>query len=330
MSAAPIVSVVLPVYNGARHLRESIESVLGQDFEDFELLIWDDVSGDGSWDIATGYRDRRIRCHRQSRNLGLFANLNHALDHARGEIVRLWSQDDRMKPECLAREQHFWKHHREVGMFYCRYETIDERGRRVASSLADTTPEVVSGHLADEISFNWGSMPGNISTVSLPRRVLEQVGFFDTRMRLAADFEMWVRIHETRPVGFCGERLIELRRHSGQLSQSRGSDLTFLRECREIYGVLHARLPNEMRPQRDRYSCSVHCSQYFHGAVRALLRGEPKHSWELIKEIHQWHHVGLVAVLWLVTGNTRWYRPAPVYSPRGRSELALARGPVHG
>jgi len=321
MTTPPSLSVVLPVYNGARHLRESIEGVLGQTCSDFELLVWDDASLDGSWEIARSYSDQRIRWYQQSENVGLFRNLNNALERAGGELVRLWSQDDRMKPECLEREQRFWKRHPDVGMFYCQRETIDHRGCVLNSGLGDTTPEVISGGLADEISYNWGSMPGNISTVTIPRRVLSRLGLFDLRMSLAADFAMWVRIQEKYSIGFCNEPLIQLRSHSEQLSRRRGADLVFLRECREIYRVLHERLPVETRSQRERYSRYVHCAPCFSAAVRALLRGEAKHAWKLIKEIHGWHNAGLVALLWLVTGNLRCYRPQPVYSDRSHAEL---------
>jgi hypothetical protein len=172
----------------------------------------------------------------------------------------------------------------------------------------------VSGRVADEISFNWGSMPGNISTVSLPRAVLDELGKFSTDMILASDFEFWVRVHEKYPIGFVNEQLMLLRRHRGQLSQSVGSEVVFLRECREIYRRLHGRLPSETKRARERYGRLVHCAPYFHAAVRALLRAEPGYSWSLLKEIHQWHNAALVAILWLLTANTRIYRPRAVYS----------------
>ncbi len=323
MSPEPKVSVVLPVYNGLRHLAKSIESVLGQTFADFEFLVWDDASTDGSWELIGQYRDPRITAHRQQSNLGLFPNLNQALERTRGELVRLWSQDDVMKPHCLAREQEFWHRHHQVGLFYCRREIISEDGSASHSSSEDGTPPVVSGRVADEVSFNWGSMPGNISTVTLPRVVFDDVGYFTTEMRLASDFELWIRIHEKYPVGFVNEVLMSLRCHRAQLSRSDGAELVFLRECREIYRRLHERLPSETRRARERYGRLIHCAPYVHAAVRALLRGEPGYAWSLLKDVHRWHNAALVATLWLVTANTRVYRPQPVYSGESRKALRL-------
>ena len=324
VSRKPRVSVVIPVYEGRRYLTRSIESILAQTFDDFELLVWDDHSIDGSWDLIQQYRDSRIRAHRQTTNLGLFGNLNHALEHARGELIRLWSQDDLMKPHCLLREQEFWRRHPEVGLFYCQRSAIDEYANLSGSTPEDTTPSVMAGRVADEISFNWGSMPGNISTVTLPKTVLDEVGNYTTEMSLASDFELWIRIHEKYPIGFVNEVLMSLRQHRGQLSRSTGAELVFLQECREIYGRLHERLPNETRKARERYGRLVHCAPYFHAAVRALLRAQPGYAWSLLKEIHRWHHVALVGTLWLVSANTRIYRPQPVYSADSLQALSLA------
>ena len=86
--------------------------------------------------------------------------------------------------------------------------------RENATQYPEASKNETPGSVADEISFNWGSMPGNISTVMLPRAVLEAVGPFDTEMKLAADFEMWVRIQSEYPVGFCNMVSI-LRRAAG-------------------------------------------------------------------------------------------------------------------
>lgn len=312
--AAPRVSVVLPVYNGSEFLLESITSVLTQTFEDFELLVWDDASTDGCWEIITGCADDRIVRFRQAHNRGLFTNLNDALTRARGDVVRLWSQDDRMKPGCLEREQDFLRCHAGLGFLYCQRDVIDANGRLVAHAPDDPTPAVMPGRVADDISFHWGSMPGNISTVSIPRTVLDEVGPFDTSITLAADFDLWVRIQERYPVGFCRDPLIDLRDHRAQLSRSAEAELAFCRECREIYRRLDARLPDETSAARRSYSRTVHCAQYVQAAVHAVAGGKFAYALRLLREIHQWHNVGLVVLLWMMTGNLHFYRPEPVYS----------------
>jgi glycosyltransferase involved in cell wall biosynthesis len=96
MAAVPRLTIGLPVYNGANFLAESLESLLGQSFEDFELIISDNASTDGTADICRRYekQDSRIRYVRQPRNIGLAPNHNFTVGQARGELIKWASHDD--------------------------------------------------------------------------------------------------------------------------------------------------------------------------------------------------------------------------------------------
>jgi glycosyltransferase involved in cell wall biosynthesis len=96
MHATPRLSVGLPVYNGENYLAESIEALLGQNYEDFELIISDNASTDGTADICRRYEkdDSRVRYIRQPRNIGLSPNHNYLVEHARGELFKWASHDD--------------------------------------------------------------------------------------------------------------------------------------------------------------------------------------------------------------------------------------------
>ena len=96
MSAVPRLTVGLPVYNGESYLAESLDALLGQSYEDFELIISDNASTDGTADICRRYakQDSRIRYFRQPRNIGLAPNHNFVVDQANGELVKWASNDD--------------------------------------------------------------------------------------------------------------------------------------------------------------------------------------------------------------------------------------------
>jgi len=104
MTPTPLVSVLMTAYNRAPFISSSIESVLAQTFTDFELLIVDDRSTDGTLDIARDYerRDCRIRVVVNERNLGQFGNRNQAASLARGSLLKYHDSDDLMYPHCLA------------------------------------------------------------------------------------------------------------------------------------------------------------------------------------------------------------------------------------
>src|SRR6185369_719120 len=123
------VSVILPVYNGREYLRKAIDSVLEQSYGNFELIIWDDQSKDGSNEIVAEYSDPRIRRFANPRNRGLFPTLNLAIAEAKAPLIRLWSQDDIMKRNCLEEELAFLNRYPDVGMSYCCYDMIDNKGK---------------------------------------------------------------------------------------------------------------------------------------------------------------------------------------------------------
>src|SRR5262245_238256 len=111
--ASPAISVVLPVYNGVPYIRESVRSVLTQTFTDFELLVWDDGSTDSTGEALASLRDPRVRRFTNGVNQGLFPTLNLAIAQCRGDLIRLWAQDDRMLPQCLEKETAFSERHPE-------------------------------------------------------------------------------------------------------------------------------------------------------------------------------------------------------------------------
>jgi glycosyltransferase involved in cell wall biosynthesis len=103
-SATPILTVAIPTCRGAPHLAATIDSVLGQSFADFELVIVDDNSPDDTAQVVARYRDPRIRYLCNEKNLGAQGNWNRCLDEARGTYFKLLPQDDVLMPDCLARQ----------------------------------------------------------------------------------------------------------------------------------------------------------------------------------------------------------------------------------
>jgi glycosyltransferase involved in cell wall biosynthesis len=105
VSAVPRLSIGLPVYNGERHVGEAIEALLGQTYEDFELIVSDNASTDGTSEICLGYarQDHRVRYIRQERNIGLIPNHVFVLNQARGELFKNAAHDDLYARDLLLR-----------------------------------------------------------------------------------------------------------------------------------------------------------------------------------------------------------------------------------
>lgn len=133
----PLVSIVMPVFNGERFLREALDSLLSQSFTDFELRIADNASIDATVSICLEYaaKDSRIIYHRHAENLGVFRNTEWLFRQAKGEFLMLVGDDDVYESDCLARYVERIRDRNNVILVYSDYGWIDVEGRRSESGL---------------------------------------------------------------------------------------------------------------------------------------------------------------------------------------------------
>ena len=100
----PLVSIIMSVYNEERYIQESLDSVLSQTLDNFELIIIDDCSTDKTAEMIEGYHDSRIRLYRNKENQGLTKNLNNALRYCRGDYIARMDGDDICLPQRLEKQ----------------------------------------------------------------------------------------------------------------------------------------------------------------------------------------------------------------------------------
>src|SRR5437899_10540181 len=133
--ATPRVSMAVPVYNGERYLGEALDSLLAQTYHDFELIICDNASTDGTGEIARSYAsmDERVRYVRNERNLGLAGNVKRAFQLSSGEYFRWHAADDVCAPQFLARCVAVLDRHPAVVLAYPRTKLLDADGRVTAA-----------------------------------------------------------------------------------------------------------------------------------------------------------------------------------------------------
>jgi glycosyltransferase involved in cell wall biosynthesis len=110
------VSVIMPVYNGAAHVKKAVLSILDQTYSDFELIIVDDCSSDATMDIVFSFKDSRIVVVRNSENLGLAASLNKAISISRGDYIARMDADDISLPERIQKQVSFLEEHPDIDL----------------------------------------------------------------------------------------------------------------------------------------------------------------------------------------------------------------------
>lgn len=142
----PEISVILPVYNGAKYLKEAINSIINQSFAGFELIIINDGSTDNSLNIIKSYKDDRIKLIDQQ-NTGLSAALNNGIRFAQCECIARMDQDDISHPERLEKQLEFMKNHSQCVALGCNAEIIDQDGNYIYTSNQYLNWNEIKNHL---------------------------------------------------------------------------------------------------------------------------------------------------------------------------------------
>ena len=212
-SAKPKLSVILPVYNGQQYLTEAIESVLSQSFTDFELIIINDGSTDGSGEIIKALSDARIRYFEQS-NKGLAATLNRGISLAKGEYVARQDQDDVCLPSRFEKQAAFLDANLDVGMVGTAAEIWagNERTDRFLK------------HPVDDASLTFGLLFDNHfvhSSVTIRRAVFARVGGYAEGLRQPPeDYELWSRVMREYKLANLPDVLMVYREVEGSMSRT--------------------------------------------------------------------------------------------------------------
>lgn len=175
MNIAPRLSVGLPVYNGENYLAESIDALLGQSYEDFELVISDNASTDGTAGICQRYarQDSRVRYIRQPSNIGCAPNHNFLVNQARGELFKMASHDDLYARDLLQRCIDALDEYPQVVLAHSWSAVIDEDSKikeLVAYPVATDAPRA-SDRLRSMLFDGWGDDEGGVTRMSVLRRV---------------------------------------------------------------------------------------------------------------------------------------------------------------
>jgi glycosyltransferase involved in cell wall biosynthesis len=202
----------MPVRDGAAYLAASIDSVLGQDFENFELVVVDDGSTDATADILHRYaaRDSRVVILRQERE-GLVAALNRGLAAAKAPLIARLDADDIALPVRLALQFEAMRNDSALGLLGGQAATIDETGRVIGRLTSPTRPEEIIA------SLQRGNQMIH-STVMFRRPLVAELGGFRKAFEAAEDFDLWLRISERAKIANLPDDLVHYRVHVKNVS----------------------------------------------------------------------------------------------------------------
>lgn len=195
----PRFSVIIPLYNKAPYVAKTIESVLGQTCDDYELLIIDNGSTDGSSEIVAGFTDSRIRIVRLEKNVGVSNARNNGVAMSTAPYITFLDADDWWEPTFLEEMDNLTEQYPDAGIYGTSYYIVKNSKRRAAPI------GIVENFTCGEIDYchvyaKTLCMPLTSISVCMPRTVFDETGGFPPSIKLGEDFMLWLQVALTHKV----------------------------------------------------------------------------------------------------------------------------------
>jgi len=212
----PRVSVCIPTYNYARYLPAAIDSVLAQEFGDYELIVVDNASQDETPAVLARY-GQRLRAHRNETNVGLFGNFARCLELARGGLVKFLAADDWLHPAYLAEAVALMDRHPSAAIVSGPGFYVDGDGRLYGMGTTGVfEPGLVPGPVALRAQADLLNVIGMPSNTLLRRAAVEAAGGFDERFAPAADVHLWGKLLAAHDLAWLARPRCYLRIHASK------------------------------------------------------------------------------------------------------------------
>lgn len=237
----PTVSVIIPSYNHEVYIKECIQSVLNQTFQDFEIIITDDASSDRTVEMIKEFDDERIKLFEYAENKGASVAANHCIKHSSGKYIAMLSSDDAWHPEKLEIQVMYLEQHPEIGAVFGKVEWVDETGQII---LAKNFPYADVFNVRNRSRLAWLRhffYKGNClcHPCSLVRReCYTEVGMLNPSFANIPDFDLWIRLCLRYEIHILDKKLIRFRRMTNEGNASGDTNTSRVRNRFEHRHVL--------------------------------------------------------------------------------------------
>lgn len=192
--AKPLVSVCIPAYNNAGYIRETIDSILGQTYENIELVIVNDNSKDNTREVIEAVGDERIKLYNNEQNLGMSGNWNKCLSLCTGEYIKLVCADDLLTPDCIEKEVAVLEANPDIELVESDTLRVDMNGKGKGTYNRYKASGRVSGKEVSRKGFFICDYFGAPLANLFRRSTYERLGGFDTDFVYILDYEFFMRI----------------------------------------------------------------------------------------------------------------------------------------
>ena len=211
MDSAPLVSVLMNCFNGEKYLREAIDSVINQTYQNWEIVFWDNASTDNSASIAKSY-DERIKYHLASETTPLGKARNFGLKYCKGKYIAFLDTDDIWLPDKLQLQVQLMESNDKYALCYGSSITSDEHGNKIRDRRVKNTSGFIFGELLKQYEIN-------MQSVMLRTEILKSSGLhFDESLQYCPDYQLFMEIASRYSIGVIADNLVKYRISSNSLS----------------------------------------------------------------------------------------------------------------
>jgi glycosyltransferase involved in cell wall biosynthesis len=238
---SPHICVVMPSYNHAAFVGVAIQSILDQSFQDFEIIVTDDGSGDGTPDVVRKFLDPRIKLEVFPENRGGVVAGNSAIRRSSGKYIARLNSDDFFLPGKLEKQVAFLEANPDIAAVFGMPRLIDERGKPLAEGYREFTFPFSHPRPSREEWLRRFFIYGNclcFPTVMIRRSVLDEVGLLDPRLANLPDFDLWVRLCMEHDIYVMQAELTAFRKLDNNRNMSAPRVDTVLRATFEYFQIL--------------------------------------------------------------------------------------------
>ena len=248
----PLVSIVIPVYNGSNYMRDAIDSALAQNYENIEIVVVNDGSDDDgkTEEIALSYGDRIRYFYKE--NGGTASALNYAIEKMRGEYFSWLSHDDMYTPDKVSKQVDVLQQYDGRAIAFSDYYTFSHPGPAVSHSISNNAVNSIRCLLAVDTKNTL-----NGCTLLIPKSAFDEYGYFDTELKVTQDYDRWFCFSKHVPFVHINEPLIISRQHEDQDSRKKPDLAT------EESDALKSRLISELTDNE------LHL--FFEGSISAVI-----------------------------------------------------------
>ena len=213
-SQYPLVSVIIPVYNGEKYIVETIESVIDQTYKNIEIIIINDGSTDNSFTKIKPYLIMKNIKYFEHENRGVAASRNVGIRESLGDLISFLDQDDLWLAEKIEKQVKLMKENKEFALVHSKIGFINENGNRIKPLWEHPG---ISGYCFKEM---FSSNKIAMLTVLVKRECIIEAGMFDEKIAITDDYDLWLKITYNNPIGYIDEPIALYRSHGRNTSMN--------------------------------------------------------------------------------------------------------------